>query len=372
MSKVLVKLPDSSAVLASIAALRRRVVASSPLSIILQQELERTSSANRRKRRKTSSYPELDILNELPSHLLTGTSSAHTLRILFEILGSDLGDSQVFEPLDRTLDVTTALHMHAFADWMLAATVTQHLATWFCKKWLRSPELILAGLSLAPVGVLQSAARSRLFASSSISEDLLAETINSKLMQAQADIEAMQAKISQQKSFILALENLKSVLVAEDVVMRHPPAECVFPVFVRFESRSFVLGDCTAATDAQELRARMQDLLGVPEALQRFEFGGKPLPNVGAIVSFGVRRDSTLNLALRMSCRRVCTVLVQYPGSDLRPVLVHHTDTVADILAHLEPRRGILVYAGRVLQEDDPLARILNLCYSPILHFVSR
>jgi len=357
-----IKLPDGSSVPASADALERRLAPCSPLLVALHDFVEDSDMGSSAACPCIGDDVLLDIMCESPPLLWRGPLGMEALRMLVRHLGHPEDDKLVLDCLERELTVALAVHMHAVAHWLIAALLTQRLAAWVARVWLRAPRDLLNGLGEVDGLVLQAAVRAGLFRSACISESALCKAAESEVGKAEATI--------------ARLRPLAALLIQEGV---DPPSasaasvagagagvvEDMFPIFLKFQGRSHVVSGCTTLTSTQELKSWAASRLGVPEMPQRLIFEGKLLSDSRCLGASGVRRDSTVHLTVAPEmCRAKAprSVLVNFMDGESHLVRVSEMDTSDDIfqkiLDHSEKDTsgGVLCYAGRVLHPVVPLA----------------
>jgi len=221
--------------------------------------------------------------------LTEGGIAQHALVTLLQHLGWNESDDHVLDSLERKLTVPSTLHMFAVADWLLVGEFTRRLSTWLLRLWMQSTQAVLAGIADVDATVLQAALRAGLFQSASISEQALS-----------AAGEAAGQGV------------LAALLCDGEVARKRQRTEIrdgeSFPIFVRVSGRTLMVSDCSAQTDVLMLKCFVANRTGIPEECIRLIFQGKPLADAQRLKQLGVRRDSTLHLALAAhSLNRYCS-----------------------------------------------------------------
>lgn len=267
---VLIEIARDVTVPAHTSTLERRLAPQSPLMVALE---------GAKMEEGPQRYVISNALYGLSPCLVEGDIAQQALVVLLGHLGWNDSDERVLDSLERKLTVPSTLHMFAVADWLLVGDFSRRLSTWLLRLWMQSAHIMLAGIADVDAGVLQAARRAGLFQSASISEQALSKACTAA-----------------------GLGTLAALACDGEVPHKRQRTEIkdgeTFPIFVRGSWRNLVISGCSAQTDVLTLKCFVADRTGIPEECIRLVFQGKPLADPQRLNQLGVRRDSTLHLAL--------------------------------------------------------------------------
>ena len=129
-----------------------------------------------------------------------------------------------------------------------------------------------------------------------------------------------------------------------------------------------------------DLKAKFNELEGIPIAQQRIIFKGKQLEDGMKLINYGAEKDSSFHLVLRLKQNKVINepkIFVKRSTGKTYEIVVKPTDTIYGIKSWIQQNEGIpiarqrLIHAGKTL-EDDRTLNNYNIKYGAELHLILR